>query len=110
MRMWNDSSIHQPALGHRLSRYLVGDGEGDYIYPNKEMYQDLEVFSGEAIFGCKAAVIKVTLDLEKHHVWRRLVVPVNISFPKLHKLIQYAFGWKDYHLHQFYIYDEKVYL
>jgi len=68
----------------------------------------LNCFSGGAIFGCKAAVVKITLDLEKHKVWRRLVVPVNISFPKLHEVIQYAFGWKDYHLHQFYIYDEKV--
>lgn len=108
-RLLDNSSIYQPQVSKKCNRYLVGDRNGSYMYPNKEMYQDLETFSGEAIFGCKAAIIKITLELEKQEVWRRLVVPVNISFPKLHEVIQYAFGWKNYHLHQFFIYDENIY-
>lgn len=34
-------------------------------------------------------------------VWRRLLVPSNVSLAKLHKIIQRAMGWTDSHLHQF---------
>jgi hypothetical protein len=34
-------------------------------------------------------------------VWRRVAVPSTFTFYKFHKVIQRAFGWKDYHLHQF---------
>lgn len=103
----DESSIYQPALSKSISQMMVGDGEGGYIDPNEEFYQDLEALSGENIFSCQAAVIMISLALEKEKVWRRLVVPVNISFAKLHQVIQAAFGWKDYHLHEFYIYGEE---
>ena len=103
--MLDDSSLYQPALSKRISQLLVGNGKEDYIYPNQEFYQDLEALSGENIFSCQAAVIKVSLELEK--VWRKLVVPVNISFTRLHQVIQAAFDWQDYHLHEFYIYGEE---
>lgn len=100
-------SVVQNSLSMRLSRLLVGVGKKDYIDPNEEMYKDLEVFSGESIFSTKAVEMKVTLNLENHHVWRNLIVPANYKFDKLHKVLQEAFGWKDYHLHEFYIYDKK---
>ena len=34
-------------------------------------------------------------------VWRRVAVPAGFTFMKFHKVIQKAFGWKDYHLFQF---------
>jgi hypothetical protein len=34
-------------------------------------------------------------------IWRRLLVPSGITFHKLHKIIQAAFGWQDYHLYRF---------
>jgi hypothetical protein len=34
-------------------------------------------------------------------IWRRLEVPAGITLPKLHRVIQVAIGWQDYHLHQF---------
>lgn len=34
-------------------------------------------------------------------VWRRVLVPEDFSFYKLHQIIQGAFGWQDYHLFQF---------
>jgi len=86
----------------RVSRYLVGDGKNKYIRPNEEMYKDLESFTGKPIFGCKAVEVKVTIDIERHNVWRRIIVPVTMAFSNLHKVLQAAFGWKDYHLHEFY--------
>lgn len=34
-------------------------------------------------------------------VWRRLAVPAAIRLSKLHRCIQAAMGWQDYHLHEF---------
>ncbi|MDX8126933.1 plasmid pRiA4b ORF-3 family protein [Methylomonas sp. OY6] len=39
-------------------------------------------------------------------IWRRLEVDGRISLAKLHHFIQAAFGWSDYHLHQFKIRDK----
>ncbi|WP_048828031.1 plasmid pRiA4b ORF-3 family protein [Bacillus sp. B-jedd] len=83
---------------------LAGDGKS-YIYPDQEMYQDLEEFSGGPVFGTRAVQLKMTLALEEYRLWRRVIVPLNRTFPDLHEIIQAAFGWKDYHLHEFNLYD-----
>src|SRR4051812_45000442 len=45
-------------------------------------------------------------NIKKPPVWRKLMVPAQSSFHKLHLLIQAAFGWDNYHLYQF---SEKGY-
>jgi hypothetical protein len=45
--------------------------------------------------------IKITLDLIKPAIWRRLSVPGNASLGWLHAAIQLAMGWTNSHLHQF---------
>lgn len=73
------------------------------------MFKDLEELAGTPIFECKAVQVKVTLDLVNFEVWRRLVIPINYTFKQLHDVLQKAFNWKDYHLHDFYVNDgEKV--
>ena len=47
--------------------------------------------------------IKVTLEGSKPPIWRRLLVLGDITLGDLHSIIQAAFGWWDYHLHQFII-------
>ncbi|MBO0600925.1 plasmid pRiA4b ORF-3 family protein [Sporosarcina sp. E16_3] len=106
--LWDNDSIFQPAMGLRISRLLAGGGNKSYIYPNEEMYKDLALFAGQSIFEAKAAVLKVTLRLENRQVWRRLVVPLNKTFNQLHQILQAAFGWQDYHLHNFYVYGQAV--
>jgi hypothetical protein len=103
-----NESVFQSGLSIRASRYLMGYGKNEYIDPHEEMFNDLEAFSEQPIFRCKAAELKVTLALENHNVWRRLMVPLNMTFSKLHEVLQEAFGWKEYHLHEFYIYENEV--
>jgi len=47
----------------------------------------------------------LTLRIELLHiepvVFRRVIVPGDITLPMLHDVIQAAFGWKDRHLHAF---------
>jgi Plasmid pRiA4b ORF-3-like protein len=52
--------------------------------------------------------IKVTLENSKPPIWRRLLVPANLTLGDLHYIIQIAMGWTDSHLHQFII-GEKYY-
>lgn len=47
--------------------------------------------------------LKVTLKDTKPSVWRRVVVPENITLASLHEILQVVMGWEDYHLHQFII-------
>jgi len=104
-----EGRINQSALNFEVSRLLVGSGSHEYIKPHRELYKDLEVFAGQPVIGCKALELKVTLDLNKHNIWRRIVVPAHMTFNRLHKVLQVAFGWKDYHLHEFFVYsDEKI--
>src|SRR5216684_8688779 len=45
--------------------------------------------------------LKITLKDSKPPIWRRVQVPSDVSLGKLHRIIQEAMGWSDYHLHQF---------
>lgn len=46
-------------------------------------------------------VIKVTLIGTKPPVWRRILVPREISLRNLHRTLQTVMGWTNAHLHQF---------
>ncbi|MGA1540151.1 MAG: plasmid pRiA4b ORF-3 family protein, partial [Chthoniobacterales bacterium] len=45
--------------------------------------------------------IKVTLKWSKPPIWRRILVPGNLSLEGLHFVIQTAMGWTNSHLHDF---------
>ena len=45
--------------------------------------------------------IKATLDESKPPIWRRILVPSNITLEKFHYMLQVAMGWTNSHLHQF---------
>jgi hypothetical protein len=58
----------------------------------------------EALVVTAAALqLKLTLLDVKPPIWRRLVVPNQISLKRLHEIIQVATDWKDCHLHEFVI-------
>jgi len=40
-------------------------------------------------------------------ITRTLVVPAGITFEELHKVLQFAFDWFDYHCYEFVLHDEK---
>jgi hypothetical protein len=45
--------------------------------------------------------LKVTLKEVRPAVWRRLQVSADITFARLHRILQDALGWTNSHLHQF---------
>ena len=49
----------------------------------------------------KGYQLKITIKGSKPPIWRRVVVPEQITFYQLHQVIQEAFGWWNAHLHEF---------
>ena len=47
--------------------------------------------------------IKVTLLGTSPLIWRRLLVPANLTLEQLHHLLQLAMGWENCHMHEFQI-------
>ncbi len=51
------------------------------------------------------AILQLRIELQDSLplIWRRVLVPDNISLIKLHQVFQAIMGWDDYHLHEFII-------
>jgi hypothetical protein len=49
----------------------------------------------------RAYRLKVTLRDVRPPIWRRFIVPDDITLLKLHELLQIIMGWTDSHLHEF---------
>lgn len=47
--------------------------------------------------------LRVSLDEIEPEIWRRVVVPSDITLDRLHDVIQICMGWNDSHLHRFMI-------
>jgi len=45
--------------------------------------------------------LKVTLLGTMPPIWRRLLVPANLTLAQLHDVLQAAMGWQDCHMHEF---------
>ncbi len=106
-RLWDPNVIVQVGMSKWISSMLVGEGKNAYFKPNEKMYKDLQDFLGKPIFDTEALVLKVTLELEHHSVWRRITVPVAITFPELHEVLQTAFSWQNSHLHDYEVFEKK---
>jgi hypothetical protein len=51
--------------------------------------------------------IKVTLLGTDPPIWRRLLVPADLTLEQLHRVLQLAMGWEDCHMHEFRIGQQR---
>lgn len=58
----------------------------------------------------KILEIDITLQGTEPKVWRRVLVPADLTFRELHYAIQFSMGWTNSHLHQFVVgqYDRCI--
>ena len=45
--------------------------------------------------------VKVVLEGVQPPLWRRILLPDQLSFADLHVILQIVFGWQEEHLHDF---------
>ncbi|MCL2323802.1 MAG: plasmid pRiA4b ORF-3 family protein [Oscillospiraceae bacterium] len=55
----------------------------------------------------KAYEFKLQMNLMDYDVWRNIIVPAGITFKKFHFVLQDVFGWFNYHLHEFTVFNEE---
>jgi hypothetical protein len=51
--------------------------------------------------------LKVSLRGISPMIWSRLLVSAGMTLYELHRAIQIAFGWEDYHLHAFKLHGRR---
>jgi hypothetical protein len=52
--------------------------------------------------------LKVTLLGTSPPIWRRLLVPANMTLAQLHDVLQGAMGWDDGHMHEFSVGQRRI--
>lgn len=71
------------------------------FYPYKAMAQALAELTGKQIYKQHAFELLVTLDVDVYKVQRKIIVPSQLGFLRLHELLQRVFRWDDCHLYDF---------
>lgn len=87
------------AVGALLSQFDSGL-EGDEL---EEAEPDFQVPTSGPMLQ-----LKLNLKGAKPPIWRRVQVPAELSLRALHQVIQGAFEWADYHLHEFQLSDVQA--
>lgn len=98
----------EDTLGGTVSRRPVGysSSREDGFIPTEEMIKALTELTNKPAYKYRAFELLVTLDLETYKATRRLIVPDDIPFQKLHKVLQQVFDWKNHHLYDFAVFDD----
>lgn len=96
-KMFND--IIGASINHRLVN-CSGKNNNGFI-PHKAMFDALSNLTGKQTYKYCAFELLVTLDLDIYKATRRIIVPADLNFAKLHKVLQSVFKWEDYHLYDF---------
>ena len=91
---------------YRIVNYSGNTNDG--FYPYEAMAYALTELTGMQAYKCRAFELMVSLDLEVYKAERRLIIPADMKFAQFHKVLQYVFDWKNYHLYDFTIIDEKT--
>lgn len=100
---------YEDTLGYLVSDRIVncsGSYDGSFI-PREKMLARLAELTGKPLYQYRAFELLVTLDLDICKATRRLIVPANLPFSKLHMVLQSAFHWENQHLYDFAVFDGK---
>jgi len=86
----------------------VSGNDNEAYYPYRAMIAALSELTGKQAYQYRAFELLVTLDLTIYKAVRRIIVPANLEFARLHNILQSVFDWKNYHLYDFTILGDKM--
>lgn len=87
-----------------MNRDFIPYGQREHhSYPIDIMVELFRKRFGETPISQPAFVIEAAMDLERYTARRTLVVPSASTFSALHRYLQIAFDWENYHAHEFII-------
>jgi hypothetical protein len=66
------------------------EGNTTAYMPTKSHHAPFEIYQ-----------VKITLLYTDPPVWRRVLVPADLTLARLHDVLQVAMGWQDCHMHEF---------
>jgi len=97
-------------LGRTVSRRPVNysNSHDTAFFPADKMIGALSKLTGKPTYKYRAFELLVTLNLEIYNATRRLIVCADMDFQRLHEVLQEVFNWKNYHLFDFAVYDNKA--
>jgi len=75
--------------------------------PYEAMFEALSKLTGKHVYKYRAFELLVTLDLEVYKAARRIIVPADLDFTRLHKVLQSVFNWEDCHLYDFSVFTDN---
>ena len=89
-------------------RFIQMSGKDPAFYPIEKMLKCLSLIVGqedhedvEDVLEIDLYQLKIKINLERHEIWRRVLVPSTYSIRHLHNIIQTVFDWHNAHLHEF---------
>ncbi|MBR2812513.1 MAG: plasmid pRiA4b ORF-3 family protein, partial [Solobacterium sp.] len=109
---FSDCRLQTPAMVDMAS-WPVNERD-KYMVPQEKLYRQLCIMKGlpedqwDKVRTEKSYVLRVTLDLKNHDIYRLIQASDNVRFDMLHKAIQESFGWFDCHAHMFTVFDEEI--
>ncbi|MFA5886008.1 MAG: plasmid pRiA4b ORF-3 family protein, partial [Acidimicrobiia bacterium] len=115
--LWKEGQHDLEGLSLRMSSLIIGkldEGSPDRaltaVAGGAEPLAEVIAFPGERAAPAPSAPapttgdvfqLKVTLLDTKPPIWRRVLIEGGSTLDHLHEVIRAAFGWWDYHLHEF---------
>ncbi len=104
------AKMYCDTLGAPSNHRIVNcsDKESDSYYPYRAMRDALTGLTGLQAYKSRVFELMITLDLGAYKAERRLLVPADIGFDHLHRVLQDVFNWRNEHLYDFTVYDEGM--
>lgn len=107
------TEYNQRIFNERMADYMFIVNDAAF-YPKDVLLEYMaSLEAGEAFEDEKTAIskrafqLKVRILLDDFDVWRRIIVPSDITFKNLHFVLQDSFNWLSYHLYNFMVFDNS---
>lgn len=104
------SDLFPPEYAVAINTMPVGTAHArGCFYPLERMLERLQERYAMKPISRPAFELKATLDLGVFKARRTLLVPADYTFAELHRVLQTAYGWDDYHLYEFVLGRRRIF-